>query len=119
MIEYLSSSSPTCFVVKMSGKLGGAEYRELIGKIESAVKAQGSVNLVYEMQALEFPEWDAVKADMHFGVKDYRHIRRAAFVGDEKWLEWFVKLAGPFTRAKEKSFHADQLDKAVQWANSK
>ncbi len=116
MIEYLASSTPTCFVVKMSGKLGGAEYKELIGKIENAIRENGSANLVYVMQSLEFPEWDAIKADAHFGSKDYRHIHRAAFVGDEKWLEWFVKLAGPFTRAEEKHFSHDQLSEAVQWA---
>ena len=36
MIEYLAASTPTCFVVKFSGKLRGAEYKELIGKVESA-----------------------------------------------------------------------------------
>jgi len=118
MIEYLPASTATCFVVKMNGKLGGAEYRDLIAKIEKAIQEKGSVNLVYVMQELEFPEWDAVRADMRFGLKDYGHVRRAAFVGDEKWVEWFVKLAGPFTHAEEKMFRPDQLDEAVQWAKS-
>jgi hypothetical protein len=118
MIEYLPASTPTCFVVKFSGKLRGAEYQELIGKVERAIQANGSVNLVLVMQELEFPEWEAIKADTLFGLKDYRHVRRAAFVGDQKWAEWFVKLIGPFTRAEERSFPPDQLDKAVQWACS-
>ena len=117
MIEYLPENTPTCFVVKFSGKLHGAEYRELIGKAESAIQAHGSINLVMIMEALEFPEWDAIKADTHFGLKDYRHVRRAAYVGDQKWAEWFVKLIGPFTRAAERMFRPDQLNEAVQWAN--
>lgn len=116
MIEYLSSSTPTCFAVKMSGKLNGTEYRELIGKIESAIKEHGTANLVYVMQDLEFPEWDAMKADAHFGVKDYRHIRRAAFVGDENGWNGSSNSTGPFTRAEEKSFRAEQVNEAVQWA---
>ena len=44
--------------------------------------------------------------------------RRAAYVGDQKWAEWFVKLIGPFTRAEERSFHPEQLNEAVQWACS-
>ena len=118
MIEYLPASTPTCFVVKFGGKLRGAEYKELIGKVESAIQANGSANMVMVMQELEFPEWEAVKADAHFGLKDYRHIRRAAYVGDQKWAEWFVKLIGPFTRAEERSFHPEQLNEAVQWACS-
>jgi hypothetical protein len=118
MIEYLAASTPTCFVVKFSGKLRGAEYKELIGKVESVIQANGSANMVLVVQELEFPEWEAIKADTHFGLKDYRHIRRAAFVGDLKWAEWFVRLIGPFTRAEERSFPPGQLNEAVQWACS-
>jgi hypothetical protein len=116
MIQYLDASTPTCLVVKFSGKLRGVEYRELITKAESAIRAQGAVNLVLILQELEFPEWDAIKADTHFGLKDYRQVRRAAFVGDQKWAEWFVKLLGPFTRTAERTFQSDQLNEAVQWA---
>jgi len=118
MIEYLPGSTPTCFVAKFSGKLRGAEYKELIGKVESAIQAHGSATMVLVMDELEFPEWEAVKADTHFGLKDYRHIRRAAFVGDQKWAEWFVKLIGPFTRAEERTFRPDQLSEAVTWASA-
>jgi hypothetical protein len=65
--------------------LRGAEYKELIGKVESAIQANGSANVVMVMQELEFPEWDAIKADAHFGLKDYRHstrrVRRRLKVG--------------------------------------
>ena len=118
MIEYLPASTPTCFVVKFSGKLRGDEYKELIGKVESAVQANGSANLVLVLDELDFPEWEAIKADMHFVLKDYRHIRRAAFVGDQKWADWFVKLIWPFTRTEERSFRPDQLSEAVTWAYS-
>jgi hypothetical protein len=118
MIEYLTESTPACLVVKFSGKLRGAEYQELIGKAESAIQAKGAVNLVLVMQALEFPEWEAIKADTHFGLKDYRHVRRAAYVGDQKWAEWFVKLLGPFTRAEERVFQPEQLSEAVTWAKA-
>jgi hypothetical protein len=118
MIEYLPDSTPTCFVVKFSGKLRGAEYQELIGKVENAIRTNGSPNLVLVLDDLDFPEWEAIKADIHFGVKDYRHIRRAAFVGDQKWGEWFVKLIGPFTRAEERLFGPDQLNAAVTWAKA-
>ena len=118
MIEYLPENTPTCFVVKFSGKLRGVEYRELISKVEYAIRTNGPVNLVLVMQELEFPEWDAVKADTHFGLKDYRHVRRAAYVGDQKWVEWFVKLIGPFTRTEEHMFRPDQLNEAVTWAKA-
>jgi hypothetical protein len=55
VIEYLPTSTPTCFVVKFSGKLRGAEYKELIGKVESAIQANGAANLVLVMRSWNFP----------------------------------------------------------------
>jgi hypothetical protein len=118
MIQYLEASTPTCFVVKLSGKLRGVEYRELISKVEYAFQTNGAVDLVLVMHDLEFPEWDAIKADMHFGLTDYRHVRRAAYVGAQDWVDWFVKLIGPFTRTEERIFQSDQLNEAVTWAKA-
>ena len=118
MIEYLPTSMPTCFVAKLSGKLRGTEYKELIGKVEGLIQAHGFADLVLVLQDLEFPEWEAIKADMHFGFKDYRHVRRAAYVGDQKGADWFVTLIGPFTHAAERSFASEQLSEAIQWASS-
>lgn len=116
MIEYLPASTATCLVVKLEGELHGADYTEFIGKVESAIKEHGSVNLVVSMQDLESADWEAVKADARFGLSEYRKIKRAACVGDQKWAEWFFKLTSPFTRTEERWFQPEQLDQAVQWA---
>ena len=118
MIEKLPASTDTCYVVRFSGKLHGAEYWNLIGQVESAVQAQGFLNMVLIMEDLDFPEWDAIKADAHFGLKDYRHLRRVALAGDVRWADGFLKLISPFTHAEEKVFKLDQLDEAIQWASS-
>jgi hypothetical protein len=118
MIEYLDLGVPNCFGVKISGKLGGAEYKEMISRLESVIEANDTANLIMVIQDMEFPEWEAVKADAHFGFKDYRNIRRAAFVGDQKWVEWSIKLITPFTRTEERTFRTKQLNEAVQWASS-
>ena len=118
MIEYLSVESPNCFAVKISGKLRGAEYKEMIERLESVINANDITNLVMVIQEMEFPEWEAIKADTRFGFKDYRNIQRAAFVGDQKWVEWSIKLIAPFTRTEERTFRPDQFKEAVQWASS-
>ncbi len=115
MIDYFTTTTPTCVVAKIKGKLLGAEYRELIGKIETIIQKHGHADVALMMEELEFPEWDALKADAHFGVTNYRNVRRAALIGDEKWMEWFVKLISLFTRAEERFFPAGKFDEAVQW----
>jgi hypothetical protein len=118
MIERLNVDNPNCFAVKINGKLRGAEYKELIARLESVIKTNDTTNLVMVVQEMEFPEWEAIRADARFGFKDYRNIRRAALVGDQKWVEWAFKLIAPFTRTEERSFRSDQFSEAVQWASS-
>jgi len=36
--------------------------------------------------------------------------------GDQKWIAWFTRFVGPFTRAEEKHFAAGQIDAALRWA---
>jgi hypothetical protein len=62
--------------------------------------------------------FEAAKMDLKFGFGEYKHIRRAAFVGDQKWLTWFTRFVGPFTRAEEKHFSAGQLEAALSRANA-
>jgi len=118
MIAVLPTTTSTCLVVKFSGKIHGAEYRDLIGRVESTISAQPALSMVLIMQDLEFPDWDAINADAHFGLKDYRHLLRVAYVGDEMLTEWFIRLISPFTHAEERLFQPDQLDQAVRWASS-
>jgi hypothetical protein len=70
--------------------------------------SQGS--LVLERLVSSSNDQSAVK----FG--EYKHIRRAAFVGDQKWIAWFTRVIGPFTRAEEKHFPEGQLEAAIDWA---
>ena len=46
-------------------------------------------------------------------LRRYKQIHRAAFVGDQKWIEWFTRLIGPFTRAEEKHFPEGQIEAAL------
>ena len=117
MIEYLPSSTAECFVVRCSGTLRGDEYREFIERVETALRAQGTLSLVLIMEETGMPEWDAIKADTHFGLKDYGHLRRVAYVSYETWLDWLVRLMSPFTRAEEKIFRPEQFEDAIVWAS--
>jgi hypothetical protein len=118
MIEYLNVDVPNCFAVKLSGKLRGDEYKEMVKRLESVMETSDTTNLVMVVEEIEFPEWEALKADTRFGFKDYRNIRRAALVGGQKWLDWSIKLIAPFTRTEERSFRPEQLNEAIEWASS-
>jgi hypothetical protein len=117
LIEILPLSTQSCLVTRFSGQVSGAEYQQFIDALSELLKTGSQVNLVVELTDFEFyGDFAAAKEDFKFGFGDYKHIHRATFVGDQKWIAWFVRFIGPFTRAEEKHFPADQIDAAMGWA---
>jgi hypothetical protein len=103
--------------VRFGGKVTGEEYRQFLDIVDERLKARDKVNLVADLSEFEFyGDFEAFKEDFHFGVHEYRHVERAAFVGDQRWIELFVKLTGPLYRATEKHFPAGQFEDAFAWA---
>lgn len=115
--KILEQSTQSCLAVHFSGKLTGQEYQQFLDALSELLKTGSQVSLVVEFVGFEFyGDLEAAKKDLKFGFGEYKHIYRAAFVGDQKWIEWFTRLAGPFTHAEEKHFPAGQLEAACEWA---
>jgi len=119
LIEVLEQSTTSCLAVHFSGKVTGQEYQQFLDALGERLKTGDPINLVIEFTGFEFyGDFEAAKMDMKFGFGEYKHIHRAAFVGDQKWIGWFARLVSPFTRAEEKQFPAGQLEEAINWASA-
>lgn len=119
MVEILDETTDTCVAVRFGGKVTGEEYKQFLDAVDEMLKIREKVNMVADLSEFEFYGGsEAFKEDFHFGVHEYRRTGRAAFVGDQKWIELFIKLLGPLTRATEKHFPAGQLEDAYAWACS-
>ena len=121
MIELLPESTDTCIGFKISGKVTGEDYENLLPKVDQAIAAHGRISLLVLMEDFggKF-DFDAAKADFKFGTQQYRQVDKAAFVSDKKWMEWAVKIMDPFTkRTEEKVFEPEQLEEAWSWVLDK
>lgn len=119
MIEIMQQSTESCLAVQLSGKVTGEEYQQFLDALEKRLKMGDQVNLVMALAEFEFyGDFDSAKKDLKFGFGEYKLIHRVALVGDQKWLGWFTRLLGPFTRAEEKHFAASQFEAAFSWACS-
>jgi hypothetical protein len=116
LIEILEQSTAICLAVRFSGKVTGQEYQQFLDAIGYRLKIKEKVSLVCQLEGFEFyGDFESAKKDFKFGFGDYKRINRAAFVGDQKWLEWFTRLLGPFTKTEEKHFSAKQFYEAIDW----
>jgi hypothetical protein len=117
MIEILDETTETCLIVRFGGKVTGAEYQQFLDAVGEHLKSGDPVGLVVEVNELKgYGDLDAAWKDLKFGVGEYQYIRKAAFVGDQKWVERFTRLIGPFTKAEDKYFSAGELTSACDWA---
>jgi len=117
MFEILPQTTDTCLVGHFSGKVTGEEYQHFITAVDERRAAHGTVNLVVQLTDFAlYGDWEALKQDWQFAFGAYTTVERAAFVGDQKWIAWFVELINPFTKAEEKHFADDQFAQACEWA---
>jgi hypothetical protein len=117
MINILPQSAVGCLVIQISGKVTAPEYQQFLDAVRERLITNNQLCLVVEFAGFEFyGDFEIAKQDLKFGFGEYKSIHRAAFVGDQKWIGWFTRFVGPFTRAEEMQFPADQLDDAVKWA---
>ena len=117
MFEILPESTETAIGFKVSGKVTAEDYALLMPKLDEAIDAHGKINLLVVIGDMEGWEGlDAAKADYRFGTQEYRHVEKAAFVGEKKWHERLIKIMDPFTRhTDERFFSPDQIGEAWQW----
>jgi len=119
MVEILDSTTDSCLVVCFTGKVKGEEYKTFLEAIDLRLKDRDEVDLVAVLTEFEFyGDIKAAEEDFRFGTREYRKVRRAAFVGDQKWIDLVLKLMGPFYKAEEKHFKSGELDAAVAWATA-
>ena len=119
MLTISERSTPVCLVVEVQGAVTGDEYDDFLESIDDAIEARGRINLVINLiGSVKFGDFDAVEEDFEFTFKEYRKVRRAAFVGDQKVIRAMLKLFSPFTRTHERLFDAGDLDAAIEWASA-
>jgi hypothetical protein len=118
MIEILAQSTAACLVVHFGGKVTGSKYQQILDTLGERLKAGEKVSIVVLLSGLEFfDDLSAFRKDIEFSFGEYKHIHQAAFIGDQKWIEWFTRLISPFTKTEEKYFPESEIEAAYQWAS--
>lgn len=97
------------------GRLTHEDYEMMTPLIDSALSGVQSpiVDALIDVRALEGWELRAAWDDFKLGLKHGRKFRRCAVVGQQKWMEWAVKVSNWFISGECRVF--ETVDDALRW----
>jgi len=93
------------------------DIEEAAKKVDPFIEANGDLAGLL-IVAEDFPSWDGFNAFLsHLKfVNDHQsHVKKVAYVTNNRLLEFAPKIAEHFVSAKVKSFNFSDKDKAVDW----
>jgi hypothetical protein len=120
MIEVMHESQGNRLVVRATGKLTDADYKEvLVPTFEALLKQFGKIRMVVHLTK-DFSGWEPHAAwdDAVFGFKHRNDFEKMAVVGGANWIEWGTKLARHLMTGEVRTFSDDQLKQALDWVQS-
>ena len=114
-IQLVEENHGKLLVVRVSGKLVKADYKDFVPEFERLVRQHGKLRLLFDMTDFHGWEVSAAWEDLKFGIEHFADIERLAMVGETKWQHGMATFCKPFTKAMVRYFeHADAAE-ARKW----
>ncbi|WP_162428659.1 SpoIIAA family protein [Pontibacter pudoricolor] len=115
MLELLEESKGDLVAFRISGHVDKNDYDIMLPILEEKIKMYGKINVYAEMQEVEDFTLKALWEDLKFDFRHASDFSKAALVGEQKWLDWLIVAASPFTSATVKHFTLEQRQQALDW----
>lgn len=101
--------------VAYHGRLTLEESRELFTIIEEHDRRHAKLRLLIDMRGYHSAELAVAWEKLHHLRASFHVIERLAVVGDQRWLEIWLKLASHLVPPVVRHFHGDELAAAWAW----
>ena len=120
MVEQLADMPSGVIGVRMSGKVTGGEYHELVDPVLAALDRGEQVRYVVvtdpDFEGLDLDAlWQDVKTAGSVGLKHRKAWERFAVVTDTDWMRRAVAAFGWLSPGELRVFDLDQLEDAKAW----
>ena len=117
MLEIMERSHGRHLGLRVDGRIDEAEYAPVRAAMEELIAEHGTIRVLVHLERLGAIEPKAFWEDLKFSLKHVRDFDRMAAVGDQAWLEPYVKIFGPLVPGpgKAKAFRSNELEAAWAW----
>lgn len=117
MIQILNSEKDNLISAKLSGKISKQDVKIVHSKIHDVLEKNEKVNFYFEMENLEGYTTKGFLEDIKTDNAHFSDYGKMAFVGENKWQEWVIKITDFFTSSEVKYFGLKNKQEAVIWIN--
>lgn len=101
--------------VAYHGRLTLEASRELFEIIEDHDRRHAKLRLLVDMRDYQSAEFAVAWEKLHHMRASFHVIERMAVVGDQRWLEVWLRLASHLVPLLVRHFHGHELDAAWAW----
>ena len=116
MLCTMDRSTEAILCYKLSDDITKADFQTLTPAVEAAIKANGSISLLFDLTDLHVEKASAWGSNLDFGRQFGDNVEKMAIVGDKGWEKHLTKLAEPYYAKDAKYFDTD--DDAWSWLTS-
>lgn len=118
MLQLLEESKGDLVAIRISGHVDKNDYAVMLPVLEEKIKQYNKINVYAELQDVETYTLEALWKDIKFDIRHAADFKKAAIVGEQKWLDMLTTLASPFTSAQVKYFDFKERELAMEWVKS-
>lgn len=118
MLQLLEESKGDLVAIHISGHVDKSDYDIMLPVLEEKIKQHRKISVYAELQDIEAFTLEALWEDMKFDIRHASDFKKAAIVGEHKWLDLLTTLASPFTSAQVKFFTFMDKEQAMEWVKS-
>jgi hypothetical protein len=115
MIESMTDLPAGVIGFELNGKLGAADYRDIIIPAIERAAAGGKIRVVIVIDDFDGLSGGALWEDLKLAAEHLRSLQRTAIVTDLEWMGHFISLFGWMVHGDVRRFpSADRAD-AIAW----
>ncbi len=116
-IEYVFPSNVNLGIVamKLRGKLATDDASRSIVRMQEAISRAGRLRIYFDISEYSGFELGAVWEKLKAAASTFSALERVAVLGDQRWAEWWSRLADPITPFVIRHFPVERAEDAVRW----
>lgn len=115
MFKVLDLTKNDLVALQVDGKLKKEDYDKVTPVIEKTVREYGKIRLYIQLDNVDGIEPKAFREDVKTYLKHFKHMKKIAVVGKNRWEKMWSNLASPFVSGEVKYFSLEEKNEAKVW----